>query len=434
MYKVCLLGASFDTGNQGVSALAASLLGIISALKPEAQFSFFIGSRQRKMDEQRIGDRTIKYEIINYRLSPKASLKEHIFYIFFMALIQRVIPIKSIKKKIIDRVPVLREINDIDWIGDIRGGDGFSDIYGVRGFVMGSIPDAIVLFMEKRLYFLPQTYGPYRSPISKLVAKVLLKRSKSILSRDKEGLDVVKGLIGKYQEKVEVKFCPDVAFSMSAVAPNKLVIEPPLCRDSERSFICGLNVSGLLYNGGFTRKNMFGLKLDYQRFVHLLSERILKDTSGQLLLIPHTFAPEGQVESDPDACREVWKGLTVQYQNRVHLVVEEYDQSEIKNIIGMCDFFIGSRMHACIAALSQGIPTVGVAYSRKFHGVFSSIGVGDMILDARTTDLDEAIGSIMDRIRGREETGLLLQEKVQRAKVELGKTFRQILDPDSNNT
>jgi len=60
----------------------------------------------------------------------------------------------------------------------------------------------------------------------------------------------------------------------------------------------------------------------------------------------------------------------------------------------LCDFFIGSRMHACIAALSQGIPAVGVAYSGKFNGVFESVGVEDCVADARRCTKDEILEKI----------------------------------------
>jgi polysaccharide pyruvyl transferase WcaK-like protein len=38
------------------------------------------------------------------------------------------------------------------------------------------------------------------------------------------------------------------------------------------------------------------------------------------------------------------------------------------------DFFMGARIHACIAAFSSGIPIIPMAYSRKFAGLFGSIG------------------------------------------------------------
>ena len=37
-------------------------------------------------------------------------------------------------------------------------------------------------------------------------------------------------------------------------------------------------------------------------------------------------------------------------------------------------------MHACIAALSHGIPTTAVAYSKKFIGFFDSVGLGDYVM------------------------------------------------------
>ena len=54
-------------------------------------------------------------------------------------------------------------------------------------------------------------------------------------------------------------------------------------------------------------------------------------------------------------------------------------------------------MHACIAALSQAIPALGIAYSDKFRGVFESVGVGHLVADPR--HLDES--SLLELLRVR---------------------------------
>ena len=87
-------------------------------------------------------------------------------------------------------------------------------------------------------------------------------------------------------------------------------------------------------------------------------------------------------------CLIPWREFT----GRIHMLHGEHDQHAVKGIIGLCSFFIGSRMHACIAALSQGIPTVAVAYSKKFMGVFESAGMGHMVVDARDTSTDAGRG------------------------------------------
>ncbi len=432
MYNVCLMGASFDTGNQGVSALAASLVGLISRLRPDARISFFIGARYPETKMVEIHGRRIQYEIINHRLSPKASLKEHLFFIFAIACLQRMVPFASIRSKIIKTVPALRALKETDFVGDIRGGDSFSDIYGLRGAVMGSMPSAIALLLGKRLFLLPQTYGPYRSGMAKWIARWVLRRAACILSRDREGVELVRAILGTSEGRDDIHFCPDVAFSMSARAPTKLAITPPIAQKSSEGFLVGLNINGLLFNGGYTRDNMFGLRFDYREFVRQLAEDVLEKTPAHLLLIPHTFAPDGHVESDPQACRSVFDMMKSRHEGRIHLVEGEYDQFEIKGIIGNCDFFIGSRMHACIAALSQGILTIAVAYSQKFRGVFDSIGLGTMVIDARSEDQEPAIERILEGIRQRSEISTTIQTKTAWAKEELEKTFCRLLNPDSN--
>jgi colanic acid/amylovoran biosynthesis protein len=426
LYNVILMGAALDTGNMGVSALASSLIKLILQVRPDAAISFFIGNRSSESQFLDAPDGRIQINIINYRLSPKAEFKKHLFWIFFIACLQKIIPFKIVKKVLIKSNSILNQLNNSDFIGDIRGGDSFSDIYGVKGMVVGSMPSIIALLLGKKLFLLPQTYGPYKSFISKKIARYVLMRAARIISRDTEGFETVKEIIGAENKGINIHFCPDVAFVLDAVRPEKIDIQPPVISGTDLPLI-GLNINGLMYNGGYTRDNMFGLKYDYKIFVHNLVKRLMTDTDAHTLLIPHTFAPNGHVESDPDACRDIFGSIEDSYKNRVHIVMGEHDQFAIKGIIGLCDFFIGSRMHACIAALSQGIPTVGVAYSRKFAGVFESVGFGNMVSDARSVDMQTAIEDIYMHFRNREQLATTLKANIEAAKKQLVDTFDKIL-------
>ena len=66
-------------------------------------------------------------------------------------------------------------------------------------------------------------------------------------------------------------------------------------------------------------------------------------------------------------------------------------------------------MHACIAALSQCVPAVGLAYSNKFSGVYSSIGMEQFVVDLRERDTISLIEIVDD---------LYHQRKFFRAKLE----------------
>ena len=72
--------------------------------------------------------------------------------------------------------------------------------------------------------------------------------------------------------------------------------------------------------------------------------------------------------------------------------------SEAKSYISGLDFFCGSRMHACIAAFSSGVPVLPIAYSRKFAGVFGSLGY-DRIADAKTQTTEQIFDPGRSRVR-----------------------------------
>ena len=110
----------------------------------------------------------------------------------------------------------------------------------------------------------------------------------------------------------------------------------------------------------------------------------------------------------------------------LRIVAAEYDQHEIKGVIGRCDFFIGSRMHACIAALSQGVPCVGVAYSMKFEGVFASVGMGEGVVDGRAMPNAAAIARTMDLYRIRNDVRDGLAQRADEARVTLRAVFKSM--------
>lgn len=418
VFRVGVMGASLHSGNRGVAALGASLVGLMCQTRPNSQVSLLIGHREAKRTEVRVEGGCTTVRTVNYRLSPRAPLKEQLWWIMLMSALYQTLPSATARRLIIRRSPWIRAIAEADLVGDIRGGDSFSDIYGLSNFLLGCLPVLSVIWIRRGIHLFPQTYGPFRSKLAERLARYILSRADSIWCRDRLSLAEVSRLTDGSREGM---LCPDVAFSLAATRPERPAIDPPLRRDG--STVVGINVSGLVYNGGYTRANMFRLRLDYRVFLKRLVEQLLLDNANRILLVPHTFASPERVESDPAACLEVLRQVSPELRDRVHLVTEEYDQHEIKGVIGMCDVFIGSRMHACIGALSQGIPTVGVAYSRKFVGVFETVGAGHWVIDARDVCVQEALDRVGHLLLTRDDERARLQGSVATARAELRRSF-----------
>jgi len=153
-YNICLFGAAPDTDNMGVSALCVSLIKGFLEITPNANISLLIGNKSHKTQEIEVLGRKYLINILNYRLSPRSRLQEHVLWIFMLACLQRLSPFRSMRKKIIDCNAWLKALDRADFVGDIRGGDSFSDIYGLKRLILGSLPAVISLLLKKHLILL----------------------------------------------------------------------------------------------------------------------------------------------------------------------------------------------------------------------------------------------------------------------------------------
>lgn len=383
-----IMGTPLSSGNRGVLALGAALARLCRATSPGAEVALLGSHREAGTFMMRPEGRAIDLPVIHWRLSLRGGFRHHLFVIVAGSFLYRFLPLEGLRRRLAASIPWIGYLRKATLVGDVRGGDSFSDIYGLERFLVATLPVLSVIWVKGGIVLFPQTYGPYKSGLSRWIARWIVRRATTVIARDKDSQRVAQSLAGPGQE---VLLSPDVAFALHADRMESALFNSDPSPQPIPADCIGLNVNGLMFNGGYTGKNMFGLKLDYRSFVTELATRLLAVHPGPLLLVPHTYAPKGDVESDNDACRLLKESLPPALQVRVLIVTGDYDAHQLKGIIARCRFFVGSRMHSCIAALSQGVPCVGVAYSMKFRGVFESVGMADWVVDARSLDNQEAI-------------------------------------------
>ncbi len=410
----------------GVSALTASAIKCALNQLPSAQVFLLDYGREAMVYRLRIEGKEIKVPLANMRFSKRIYLNNHIAVLLLLALLAKLIPFRTIKEYLISLAPLLRRIQEADVAAAVSGGDSFSDIYGLGRFFYVSLPQVLVLLMDKRLILLPQTLGPFRSGLARRVASYILTRASAIYSRDYAGLDQVEALLGRDRMREKTRFCYDLGFVLDPIPPSETNWADILRKQKGKRCLVGLNVSGLLFNGGYTGDNMFGLRTEYRALVHDLLEFLVREKEAVVLLVPHVFGSAEDVESDSVVSARLYQELKLRYGNQLILVDGSYDQSEIKYIIGLCDLFIGARMHACIAALSQNVPAVGLAYSDKFLGVMQSLGLQSFVADLRKLRQNEVF-EVVDRVyRQRDSIRLGLGRKMPEVKNTVLNLFRDL--------
>jgi colanic acid/amylovoran biosynthesis protein len=426
--KVCLLGIAFNNYNLGIGALADGALRCILHTYPDAKLSVMEYGYERFEYSFQLGERRVPVEFVNIRFSKKFYLKNNIAYLLLLAFLLKYVMPTKLRDRIVGRNSTLQHLAEADVVGSIAGGDSFSDIYGLVRLLYVSLPQVLVLWMGKRLVLFPQTIGPFRGWTAKRIAKFIMSRAELIYSRDQSGAEEARAILGG-QASEKVKFCYDVGFLVEARPPAVLNLKGLPEQREAASCLVGLNVSGLLYAGGYNRKNMFGLKTNYRELIDVLVESLLERKGATVLLVPHVWrgaGPGEHLESDDNVCRQIYEKLQAKYSGRIATVEGTYNSNEIKYVIGKCDFFIGSRMHACIAALSQSVPSVAISYSDKFFGVMESVGMSEMVADPRKMSLEEILSIVDSSLARRVSLRQQLESTIPKVKEQTIQLLRAI--------
>jgi polysaccharide pyruvyl transferase WcaK-like protein len=400
----CLLGADYENSNLGIRALATGALTVVYTAYPNASVYMLEYGREPHHYDFDILGKHVLVEMQNIRFSKKPWQQNHVACLITLALFRRLFGIRSMPKN-----PSLRELMNTDYVLSLNYGDSFSDIYGLQRFIYVCLPQILALLVRKPLVQLPQTIGPFKSWICRSVASWILSRSDKVYVRAEELVAEVRALVPS-DRKDSVTFCNDLAF---IVAP-KAFYPPELNEAFGHRPVVGFNISGLLFIGGYTSSNQFGLRLEYKELVLRSIALFAEQGDANVILVPHLLVNHG--EADNLACQEILQELQSKYAGRLFMVNPPYDEAQIKSVIARCDFFVGARMHACIAALSQCVPTVGMAYSGKFSGVFCSVGMGAAVADLRTLSIEDVLHLLLANYKQREVLRTELERRVPEVK------------------
>jgi polysaccharide pyruvyl transferase WcaK-like protein len=263
-----------------------------------------------------------------------------------------------------------------DLVIDIGAGDSFADIYGSGRLTRMFVMKFLTHLARTPLVMAPQTIGPFTKGWSKVLAKLTMRLSAVVATRDAMSTKAARDM-GVTRPVIEAS---DLALVLPYTPPGPRPAGPPRV---------GINVSGLLMGGGYTGKNELGIALDYPGLMRDLI-RHFQGLGAEVHLVAHVIVREGRMTGEDDyrACA----ALAAEFPGTV-LAPSFTSPSEAKSYIAGMDFFMGARMHACIAAFSSGVPVVPMAYSRKFEGLFGSLGY------TRTVDCTKETGqSILAKI------------------------------------
>ncbi|MCL2140895.1 MAG: polysaccharide pyruvyl transferase family protein [Dehalococcoidia bacterium] len=373
-----LLWHSITSDNLGVGALTLSHMAIITeaACRVGAQVRFVvIGTQGRTPYPIQV------FEIVG---CVKFSLKSLSSYF--------------------DSIRLLRQC---DIVFDIGEGDSFADIYGKKRILTQAFSKLLVRILRKPLILSPQTIGPFNSIFGKCFGKIGLSMANRIYARDHLSMQYLRHM-GYHNKSSEII---DVAFDLPFERPS---------RENNTSVRVGINVSGLLYNGGYTGRNEFGLALDYRALIEGSCEFFLAHSGVKVYLVPHVISDTVEAEDDLRVSNKL-----IERYPELRLAPRFFSPIEAKSFISGLDFFTGARMHACIAAFSSGVPVLPMAYSRKFNGLFNSLKYPHVV-DCLNLDTTSALQMLSQAFEHRAQLAIEIEAGNHIAQAKLESYTKQI--------
>lgn len=336
--KIGMYGIA-GTYNLGCEAIIRGTVCVFRKIFPEACFIYY--SENAYQDREELKDLPIEIRQIKKK------------YVLFKRCINKVLRMMGINYQFLyDDYKSI--INEVDCIISVGG-----DIYTIPRFLLNKTKylyyNRLVHFGEKviqknkKLIIYGASIGPFgnRKEAQDYFAHHLEKVD-LIISRDKETISYLDGL----GVRDNVVFMPDPAFSLSE----------NLCKREGLKNIIGLNLSGLSIKetyGEFSEKAIIGL-------VHIV-EKIIEKTQCNILLVPHVFS-KNELDNDYIVLNKIMGYMGENYKNKIKLATGK-TFLEIKKEILDCRIIISARMHCAINAMSEGIPTILLAYSEKAKGM-----------------------------------------------------------------
>lgn len=256
-----------------------------------------------------------------------------------------------------------------DLVIDTRAGDSFADIYGVRRLVQMSVMAEFVRLCGVPLVMGPQTIGPFTGRGARLLAAWSLRRARAVLARD-----TTSALAAAELHRPVDATTTDVVFALPA---------PPA--EGKRDVV--LNPSGLLW-----ATSAHGDPNRYRACMRTIIEGLLA-RGRQVSLLAHVL--HGADSANPDDDEPAVAALAEEYG--LEQVIPR-DLTHARALLGGANLVIGSRMHACLNAISVGTPAVPLAYSRKFAPLLGALGLTDVVDLRADEDPAASVLAIVDRM------------------------------------
>ena len=218
---------------------------------------------------------------------------------------------------------------------------------------------------HQSLILLPQGFGPFTHPAVATAARKVMERASLVIARDDVSFTAASALT----ERSKLRRFPDVACDIASTFPRDF--------DFPHHFSAIVPSAEVLDR---TKKPD-----EYLALLTFAANALRRRKLNPVFILHHNSEDHRVMNGLSDLAPDI-------------PVWEQREPKALKGIIGRATLVIGSRYHALVNALMQGVPCIAAGWSHRFTELFKDFDCEDLALGEPTDigSLDRLINQLAD--------------------------------------
>jgi polysaccharide pyruvyl transferase WcaK-like protein len=278
-------------------------------------------------------------------------------------------------------IPMLDEAGKFDALLDISG-FAYGDAWGV-GPAWSTLPAARhAREIGAPLVFMPQAWGPFANRSVLEAVRELTSGDRTLaFARDRRSMEY---LTQVRSNLANTEYGEDIVFAFRGADGAKPHLRQIAGRPGDRRLVAiAPNMRAYERANGAHEGN------EYVRTLVAVARYCVDAQHNDVLLLPAECKPSSGGPDDRDLCAIV-QGAVGRPGN-CRAIQTALSASEMRAIIGECEYVLASRFHVLVFALSQGVPCTALGWSHKYAELMSAFHAQAHCADVDTMDADAAV-------------------------------------------
>ena len=396
-----LITDAYTIYNKGDAAIILGMLKTIRKFFPNAEITILSGTPEE--DSKYFSPYGAKTYSRLFNLIGKNKSKISSFFMLLLKMTLALIWIKSSSIPIPKNDKFILELyKNSDIVvpcgGGYLGGKKYSPVIG------SLFPMFIATKLKKKVFVYSQSIEPFQSKFVKFFTKFVLNRVDLITLRESYSDQVLKSI----NVKTPIYLTADPAFLIDN--ESETIARDLLKKEGWKNFLgpkIGLTVRKLNSLGIGNKEKIFQ---NYVKAISQFIEKIILEKNWYVILFSQViFGPN---DDDRILSSQIKAELPHKVQERVLVLKGNYHPEVLKAMMGQMDFFVGTRMHSNIFAISMLVPTIAISYEKKTDGIMEMMNLENYVVNISSLSVNQLMEKVNLLEKNKDEIKKIIEEKL----------------------